>query len=183
MYCKAKNITEEADKASALLQHIGSEMLEKIIDWAYPVDAATMKFEDLMKLVEDKNSIQANLFSMRIKFFNEKQKSGQSVDEYFRHMSQLLGQCKVSSMTHEELGVMAVLQGLDDEELRRYLMTPTHEIKTMDQARGLAMSFEKTRAASNYIKNNERPKPFSVNVAGNGYRCKFCGGSHPDTLI
>uniref|UniRef100_A0A914YJ24 Retrotransposon gag domain-containing protein n=1 Tax=Panagrolaimus superbus TaxID=310955 RepID=A0A914YJ24_9BILA len=89
LYINAKKITDENEQGLALLQHIGLEMLEKIIDWSYPDKPENMKYSELTTLIKNQCSTAPNLFAMRVKLFNEKQQPGQSVQEYFSHMSQL----------------------------------------------------------------------------------------------
>uniref|UniRef100_A0A914Q5S4 RNA-directed DNA polymerase n=1 Tax=Panagrolaimus davidi TaxID=227884 RepID=A0A914Q5S4_9BILA len=181
MYMTAKSITDEKQKSLALLQHIGIDMLEKIIDWSYPTAPETMNYTDLVKVVKSHCSSAPNLFAMRVRLFNEKQKPGQSVQDYFTHMSQLLGQCAMNGMTPQQYGLLAILRGLESDDLREYLMSPSNAFTDIETARVSAVSFDQNRLAAKEIKSRreERSKPLSMNVVGKGYKCTYCGGSHP----
>uniref|UniRef100_A0AC35GK27 Retrotransposon gag domain-containing protein n=1 Tax=Panagrolaimus sp. PS1159 TaxID=55785 RepID=A0AC35GK27_9BILA len=87
MYIADKSITDKKVMVRSLLQHIGSEMFEKIIDWCAPVKPINMDYDKLLQLIRDKCTKKKNLFALRVKFFNECQQPGQSLDEYFAHMT------------------------------------------------------------------------------------------------
>uniref|UniRef100_A0A914XS62 RNA-directed DNA polymerase n=1 Tax=Panagrolaimus superbus TaxID=310955 RepID=A0A914XS62_9BILA len=180
MYMSSRKITDDGEKALALLQYIGMEMLEKIMDWCYPNKPNTFSYVDLVKLVKSQCSAGPNLFARRVRLFNEKQQSDQSVQEYFSHMRQLLGQCEMKNMTPQEYGVLAALRGLRSDELRQFLMSPANDISDMEKAQALAVSYDQSRLAARDIKPKEdKFKPLSMNVVGKGYKCGYCGGTHP----
>uniref|UniRef100_A0A914PQM2 Retrotransposon gag domain-containing protein n=1 Tax=Panagrolaimus davidi TaxID=227884 RepID=A0A914PQM2_9BILA len=156
-------------------------MLEKIIDWNYPTAPETMNYADLVKVVKSHCSSSPNLFALRVRLFNEKQKPGQSVQDYFTHMSQLLGQCAMNGMTPQQYGVLAILRGLESDDLREFLMSPSNTLTDIETARVIAVNFDQSRSAAKEIKSRreERSKPLSMNVVGKGYKCTYCGGSHP----
>uniref|UniRef100_A0AC34G7J2 Reverse transcriptase domain-containing protein n=1 Tax=Panagrolaimus sp. ES5 TaxID=591445 RepID=A0AC34G7J2_9BILA len=92
-------------------------------------------------------------------------------------MTQLFGRCKLREMTFEDFGILAILQGLESDDMKQHLMNP--ELKSIDELRTKAMKFEQTRIAAREGKGREdRSKPFGINVLGKGYKCKFCGGDH-----
>uniref|UniRef100_A0A914YVA0 RNA-directed DNA polymerase n=1 Tax=Panagrolaimus superbus TaxID=310955 RepID=A0A914YVA0_9BILA len=176
MYVKASNIKDN-DKVFAFLQHVGLDMLGKLIDWLNPETPQSKTYDELVSLVKSQCSSTPNLFALRVKLFSERQAHGQPVQEYVAHMTQLFGQCKMRDMTVEEFGVLAILRGLESDEMRQHLMNP--EIKKVDELRKKAMKFEQTRNAAKEVKSREdKPKPFGINVLGKGYKCKFCGGGH-----
>ena len=123
MFFKAKKLgnsdSDSEEKTMLLLQHIGSEMLEKIIDWVEG-SPETMKYDDLITLVRDKCTTKSNLASMRLKLFSERQKPGQSVFEFCDQISQGIGRCKIKNMTPEECGILLLIKGLENDELRRF---------------------------------------------------------------
>uniref|UniRef100_A0AC35GTI9 Retrotransposon gag domain-containing protein n=1 Tax=Panagrolaimus sp. PS1159 TaxID=55785 RepID=A0AC35GTI9_9BILA len=121
MYFKAADITDDSAKALALLQHIGIDMLEKIIDWAYPDEPEGLTYVKLITLIKSHCASKPNLVAARVRFFNEKQKSGQSVHDYFSHMSQLYGQCAMNDIKPQEFGLLAILRGLESDDLRKFL--------------------------------------------------------------
>uniref|UniRef100_A0AC34FCI0 Retrotransposon gag domain-containing protein n=1 Tax=Panagrolaimus sp. ES5 TaxID=591445 RepID=A0AC34FCI0_9BILA len=137
MYISDRDITDPKKKVKVLLQTIGSHMLEKIIDWS-PKKPQDMEYDDLIKLIKGKCMKKPNLAALRVKFFNEKQQPGQGLDEYFSHMAQLYGQCQLDKMTADEFGVLAVLQGLAQDDTRQFIMTSSTEIKSISKVQELA---------------------------------------------
>uniref|UniRef100_A0AC34G8A1 Uncharacterized protein n=1 Tax=Panagrolaimus sp. ES5 TaxID=591445 RepID=A0AC34G8A1_9BILA len=81
MYISAKNITEDKEKALMLLQHIGGQWLEKIIDWCDPKKPKEFKYDELVKLIKSHCSAGPSLFARRVRLFNEKQRGDQSVQD------------------------------------------------------------------------------------------------------
>uniref|UniRef100_A0A914XTH9 CCHC-type domain-containing protein n=2 Tax=Panagrolaimus superbus TaxID=310955 RepID=A0A914XTH9_9BILA len=177
LYMTAKKV-EDKDKASCLLQNIGLEMLEKIIDWSYPKKLTTLSYDDLLLLIKNHCSSAPNLFALRVKLFNERQQPGQSVQDYISYMSQLLGQCAMKDMTPQQYGVLAILRGLQSDELRQYLMNPTNTLDDIEATRKLAVSFEQSKGAAKEIKMEYKDKPFGMNMVGKGNVCGYCGGLH-----
>lgn len=101
MYMDEKGITEKPKMVRALLQHIGSEMFEKIIDWTAPKKPQDVAYDELLQIIRDKCTKKPNLFALRVKFFNEQQQPGQTLDEYFAYMTRLYGECQLTKMTAE----------------------------------------------------------------------------------
>uniref|UniRef100_A0A914QSI5 Retrotransposon gag domain-containing protein n=1 Tax=Panagrolaimus davidi TaxID=227884 RepID=A0A914QSI5_9BILA len=118
MYISDREITDKPKKVRALLQHIGSEMFEKIIDWCHPAKPQDVDYDELLQLIRDKCTKKKNLFALRVKFFNERQQDGQTLDEYFAHMTRLYGQCAMDQMTADDYGALAVLKGLANDDTR-----------------------------------------------------------------
>uniref|UniRef100_A0AC34G3U8 Polyprotein n=1 Tax=Panagrolaimus sp. ES5 TaxID=591445 RepID=A0AC34G3U8_9BILA len=153
MYISDRDITDSKKKVKVLLQTIGTNMLEKIIDWS-PKKPQDMEYDDLIKLIKGKCERKPNLAALRVKFFNERQQPGQGLDEYFSHMAQLYGQCQLDKMTADEFGVLAVLKGLAQDDTRQFIMTSLTEIKSISKVQELASMFEQGKAAAREIKGD-----------------------------
>jgi hypothetical protein len=180
MYIADKGVTDKKVMVRSLLQHIGSEMFEKIIDWCAPVKPKDMDYDDLIKLIRDKCTKKPNLFALRVKFFNERQQAGQALDDYFSHMARLFGQCELDKMAADDFGVLAVLKGLANDDTRQFLMTSSTPIKSIAKIQELASTFEQGKAAAREIKGDgpSNSKPYSINIVGKGVKCGYCGGNH-----
>uniref|UniRef100_A0AC35GBU6 Reverse transcriptase n=1 Tax=Panagrolaimus sp. PS1159 TaxID=55785 RepID=A0AC35GBU6_9BILA len=156
-------------------------MLQKLIDWANPKKLSddAMKYTHLITMLKNHCAPATNVFAQRVRLFNERQHQGQSVQEYISHMAQLLGQCDMSTMSAEQYGVLAILRGLESDELRQYLMNPSNNLADVETTRSLAVNFEQSRMAAKEIKSrDDRSKPLGMNVVGKGYKCSYCGGDH-----
>uniref|UniRef100_A0A914QHY5 Retrotransposon gag domain-containing protein n=1 Tax=Panagrolaimus davidi TaxID=227884 RepID=A0A914QHY5_9BILA len=147
MYMTAKGFEDDSNKQMrmALLQHIGIATLEKIIDWISPAKPQDKTYDELVALLKEKFSIEKNLTALRFQFLTEKQREGQSLQEYLAHMTQLYGQSSMAQMTVQQFGVLAILQGISSNELRQYLMGPENDISDMSKLQKLACSFEQSR--------------------------------------
>uniref|UniRef100_A0A914PR63 CCHC-type domain-containing protein n=1 Tax=Panagrolaimus davidi TaxID=227884 RepID=A0A914PR63_9BILA len=184
MYMAARGFgaTDDKEKSLSLLQHIGSTTLEKIIDWTHPGKPTTKSYDQLIALLKEMFAIKKNVTALRFKFLTEKQQPGQTLQEYLSHMSQLYGQCSISDMKPDQIGVLAILQGLASDELRQYLMNPGNKIDDMSKVQDLALNFEQNRNAAKALKGrgvvDEHAKPYSMNVVGKGMKCRYCGEGH-----
>lgn len=148
LYMKAKNITKDEDKVATLLQHIGLEMLEKIVDGTDPKCPEDMPYDDLLKIIQGHCSKKPNVLATRVKLFNERQQQGHLVQEYMSHMCQLLSQCEMKSMTPQFLEAWKAMNW-------EFLLEPGHDLNTVDATRKLAVSFEQSRLAAKIIKNQD----------------------------
>ncbi len=181
MYIKDKGITEDKKMVSALLQHIGLPILEKIIDWIAPDDPTDKSFTQLIALLDSKFKIITNNFAKRYAFFTEKQRTGQSLQDYMSKMEQLYGQCNIKGMSSEEFGTLAVLRGMANDETRQYLLTnvPEDDMKTMEKVKQAAVKYEQGKAAAKDFKDVPvQNKPMAMNLVGRGFKCGYCGGGH-----
>uniref|UniRef100_A0A914Z8M2 Retropepsins domain-containing protein n=1 Tax=Panagrolaimus superbus TaxID=310955 RepID=A0A914Z8M2_9BILA len=178
MYITSRGITDGRTKVMALLQHIGKDTLGKIVDWKAPSNPLDESFADLIKLLDSKFLQGENLFALRVQLFNESQLPDQNIQEYFAYMTQLIGKCKFTSK--EENGVLAILRGLESNELRQFLMLPTNDISTIDKLQSLAMSYEQSSIASkDMIKGRNAPNiPMQFHKIETTNRCTRCGKSH-----
>uniref|UniRef100_A0AC35ES89 Reverse transcriptase n=1 Tax=Panagrolaimus sp. PS1159 TaxID=55785 RepID=A0AC35ES89_9BILA len=178
MYIASRGIKDDRTKVMALLQHIGKDTLGKIVDWKSPSNPLDDSFADLIKLLDSKFSQGENLFALRVQLFNESQQPDQSIQQYFAHMTQLIGKCKFTSK--EENGVLAILRGLASNELRQFLMLPTNDISTIDKLQTLAMSYEQSCVASkDMIKGKHQANiPMQFHKVEPTNRCTRCGKSH-----
>uniref|UniRef100_A0AC35GPK8 Reverse transcriptase domain-containing protein n=1 Tax=Panagrolaimus sp. PS1159 TaxID=55785 RepID=A0AC35GPK8_9BILA len=184
MYLADKEISEKPKMVRALLQNIGSEMFEKIIDWCFPLKPQQMDYDALIKIIREKCTKKPNLFALRVKFFNEKQQPGQSLDEYFEYMARLYAQCELDKMSANDFandfGALAALKGLSSDDTRQHLMTSSTQVDTIAKVQEMATLFEQGKAAAREIKGEaySSSKPFSMNVVGRGVKCGYCGGNH-----
>uniref|UniRef100_A0A914Y6S6 Retrotransposon gag domain-containing protein n=1 Tax=Panagrolaimus superbus TaxID=310955 RepID=A0A914Y6S6_9BILA len=162
----------------ALLQHIGKDTLGKIVDWKTPADPLNDTFENLITLLDSKFLQGENLFALRVQLFNENQLPGQTIQEYFAYMTQLIGKCKFTSK--EENGVLAIPRGLASNELRQFLMLPTNDITTIDKLQSLAMSYEQScNASKEVIKGkNTTNIPMQFHKVETTSKCTRCGTVH-----
>uniref|UniRef100_A0AC34G474 CCHC-type domain-containing protein n=1 Tax=Panagrolaimus sp. ES5 TaxID=591445 RepID=A0AC34G474_9BILA len=179
MYMKAKSIKEDGDKATSLLTHIGLAMLQKLIDWANPKKLVDMKYAELTTLIKNHCSPATNIFAQRVKFFNERQQPGQSVQDYISHMSQLFGQCNMTAMDPQQYGVLAILRGLESDEVRQLLMNTSSGLTNVETTMALAVNFEQSSIAAREIKSrDDYPNSRGMNKVGNACTCFYCGGDH-----
>uniref|UniRef100_A0AC34G5B9 Uncharacterized protein n=1 Tax=Panagrolaimus sp. ES5 TaxID=591445 RepID=A0AC34G5B9_9BILA len=176
MYVKASNIADE-NKVVVFLQHMGMDMLVKLVDWLDPILPQTKTYEELVKLVKSQCSSSPNLFASRVKLFTERQAPGQSVQEYIAYMTQLFGRCKLREMSAEDFGILAILRGLNSDDMRQYLMDP--EVKKVDDLRTKAMKFEQSRIAAKEVKSRaDESTSFGINAVEKDLKCGYCDGVH-----
>uniref|UniRef100_A0A914XZG5 Retrotransposon gag domain-containing protein n=1 Tax=Panagrolaimus superbus TaxID=310955 RepID=A0A914XZG5_9BILA len=164
MYMKQKGVSKPEDKALALLQSIGGETLEKIVDWCAPKIPTEKSYDQLITLLNGKFEKAVNKFAMRVQLFNQQQAQGQSTQDYFAEMTQLVGKCGFETMVKpaEENGILAILRGIASDELRQYLLLPSHKIETITDLQNLAMGFEATKQAAFAIQNRNTETPILV---------------------
>uniref|UniRef100_A0AC34FT30 CCHC-type domain-containing protein n=1 Tax=Panagrolaimus sp. ES5 TaxID=591445 RepID=A0AC34FT30_9BILA len=177
MYISDSDITDPKKEVKVLLQTIGTNMLEKIIDWS-PKKPQGMEYDDLIKLIKGKFMRKPNLAALRVKFFIEKQQPGQGFDEYFSHMAQLFGQCQLDKMTADDVGVVAVLKGLAQDDTRQFFMTSSTEMKSISKVQELASMFEQGKAAARDEGGNASRQSYSINFVGKARECGYCGDEH-----
>uniref|UniRef100_A0AC34FRY1 Retrovirus-related Pol poly from transposon n=1 Tax=Panagrolaimus sp. ES5 TaxID=591445 RepID=A0AC34FRY1_9BILA len=181
VYIAARALTSKKSKALALLQCLSPEIFEQVIDWVSPDQPHETDYDVLMALLKSKFSSKPNLVALRVKFLNEKQELGQATQEYFGKMTQLVGKCDIKSMSADDFAVLVILKGISNDELRQYLMMPTHDISTAEKVQELALSYEQSKQAALDIKNETKPKTFSLNQLDKKRKvskCLFCGGNY-----
>uniref|UniRef100_A0A914P660 RNA-directed DNA polymerase n=1 Tax=Panagrolaimus davidi TaxID=227884 RepID=A0A914P660_9BILA len=181
VYIAARALTSKKSKALALLQCLNPDIFEQVIDWVAPDQPHEKDYDVLINLLQSKFSSKPNLLALRVKFLNEKQEAGQATQEYFGKLTQLVGKCDIKNMSAEDFAVLVILKGISNDELRQYLMMPTHDISTAEKVQQLALSFEQSKQAALDIKNECKPKTFSLNQLDKKRKvskCYRCGGNY-----
>lgn len=178
IFFRARKIENDKEKAIVLLQHIGINMFEKIYDWVAPRNPQELKYVELVELLRNMLCSKPHLFSQRMKFFNEKQQAGQPIHEYLAYMMQLYGQCAMHDMKAEDFGILAILRGIADEEMKQYIMLPTNKIGKIGDMQQLANAFEQSRIAARDLSNDGKSDTAKINVVSKNDKGKCYGGAH-----
>lgn len=178
LYFLSKGIKDEPTMKYVLLQSIGMDIFSRLRKWVSPSQPKEKTYADLIKLLGTKYSKTSNKYSARVRLFNEKQIDGQSEREFIAHMTEIAGDCEFDKMAnpHEENTVLAILRGLKDPSLREYLMTPNHDISTVDKLQALAVQFAINRKSARDICAQDSAKaPGIFKVESFQEPCKQCG--------
>lgn len=126
-------------------------------DLIFPQKEKNFTFQLLVdKLLEYFKSPQHQLYK-DLEFFQCHQKSQESVHDFGESLKALAQQ----SNFEDRILLLQFLKGLQDRELRKYLIEP-HDVKTFDQALKLALQKDQLQL--------KRDK--------NVFRCYFCGKSN-----
>ena len=176
-----KGLIAEKKKVNFLLKSLGLQTLEKVMDWCSPDDPRDRGFDDLIALMRSKFAAKKNKFALRLGVLNEKQQPDETCREYFSKMTQKFGECQLQKMKPEEYGVLVVLRGLANDDMRDFLMNPANDISSVEKLEQLAVAFEESRKAAREIKDvgREVVKPWGMNVVGKGVPlCNGCGNQH-----
>ncbi|XP_075158139.1 uncharacterized protein LOC142231417 [Haematobia irritans] len=93
IFLRASNLESETDqrKVALLLHHIGSQTMD--IFKSFDVNEDTVKYDDLVKMLETHFVPQINIVMERHKFFTCKQEETQSIDEYITLLRNLSSNC------------------------------------------------------------------------------------------
>lgn len=179
---QTRGITSDNQKKLMLLQALGQDILERLMNWVAPEKPKEKSYTELVQVLETKFVKSINKYAARVKLFNEKQGDDQQVQEYIGHMTELAGKCSFDKMKnpYEENTVLAILRGLKDTVLREYLMNPSNDISTVTKLQTLAVQFQDNRRTAQEIVSSENKKlEVEINKVDKHQKtCVFCGEKH-----
>ena len=117
----ANKISSEDQKRSVLMTVCGSATYKLMRSLAAPTDVPSLKYADLVKLVQDHYNPAPSVIAMRFKFNSCVHLSGESISAYVARLQDLAQYC-VYGATLDDMLRDRLVCGIQDEWLQRRLL-------------------------------------------------------------
>ena len=139
----ANKISSEDQKRSVLVTVCGSATYKLMRSLAAPTDVASLKYADLVKLVQDHYNPAPSVIVMRFKFNSCVSLSGESISAYVARLRDLAQYC-VYGATLDDMLRDRLVCGIQDERLQRRLLA--EKDLTFQKAFEIAQLYESAEA-------------------------------------
>ena len=181
-YCLANDIADSEAvkrKRALFLSVVGSKTYGLIKTLLAPEAPTTKSYTELCTLVKEHVNPKPIVIAERYKFYNRKQKSGESVSQYVRELRKLAETCAFGIALSEALRDMFVI-GLNDKSAQRKLLSQADLTlkKAFDTALGQEMANLRVEEIHGHGHGQAEVKKVSMNMNNmnnKGKECFRCG--------
>ena len=158
---------QDDDKVVYLLKSLGQDNLLSVIEWTKPKAPEDMSMEELLKVLDENFGSIETLRSKRLRLLKFKKNPEDDWSEFCRSHEKALGACELSGVTdtREEIGVLSLLNAIEDEKLKQRLCDPEVIKKPLKELYKMIRTFE-------LAKENVNTRPTNIfSISGKCYAC------------